>query len=71
VASHYGAGDQAGALNKVGPAEVLEAVQLVRHRRVYDLAHELHADVPAFPGRTFRLPAQGHATLTVRATARS
>jgi len=29
-------------------------VTLVRHGPVYDLAHVLHQDVPAFPGRTFR-----------------
>jgi kynurenine formamidase len=52
--SRYGAADEAGALNEIGPAQVLEAVRLVRQGRVYDLAHVLHADVPAFPGRTFR-----------------
>ena len=52
--SRYGADDQAGALNEIGPGKVLEAVGLVRQGRVYDLAHVLHADVPAFPGRTFR-----------------
>jgi kynurenine formamidase len=52
--SRYGAEDQAGALNEITPGKVLEAVRLVRHGRVYDLAHVLHQDVPAFPGRTFR-----------------
>jgi kynurenine formamidase len=52
--SRYGAGDQAGALNEIGPAQVLAAVGLVRTGTVHDLAHVLHADVPAFPGRTFR-----------------
>ncbi len=52
--SRYGPDDQAGALNEIGPAKVLEAVRLVRQGRVYDLAHVLHADIPAFPGRTFR-----------------
>ena len=52
--SMYGADDQAGALNQITPAKVLEAVGLVRQGRVYDLAHVLHQDVPAFPGRTFR-----------------
>ena len=52
--SRFGADDEAGALNEIGPAKVLEAVQLVRTGRVFDLAHVLHADVPAFPGRTFR-----------------
>jgi kynurenine formamidase len=52
--SRYGAADQAGALNEITPAKVLEAVSLVRTGKVYDLAHVLHADIPAFPGRTFR-----------------
>ena len=52
--SKYGADDQAGALNEITPAKVLRAVGLVRQGVVRDLAHVLHADVPAFPGRTFR-----------------
>ena len=52
--SKYGADDQAGALNEITPAKVLEAVRLVRQGRIYDLAHVLHQDIPAFPGRTFR-----------------
>ena len=52
--SKYGADDQAGALNEITPAKILEAVRLVRQGRVYDLAHVLHQDIPAFPGRTFR-----------------
>jgi hypothetical protein len=38
----YGAGDEAGALNEITQRKVLEAVRLVRQRRVYDLAHVLH-----------------------------
>jgi kynurenine formamidase len=52
--SRYGPDDEAGALNEITPAKVLEAVTLVRRGTVYDLAHILHADIPAFPGRTFR-----------------
>ena len=52
--SRYGPDDQAGALNEITPAKVLEAVALVRRGVVHDLAHVLHADIPAFPGRTFR-----------------
>ncbi|GAA4714359.1 cyclase family protein [Pseudonocardia yuanmonensis] len=51
--SRYGAGDQAGALNEIGPRAVVEAARLVRTGRVYDLAHVLHADMPAFSGRAF------------------
>ena len=43
-----------GALNEISAATVLRALSLVRDGRVRDLAHVLHADVPAFPGRTFR-----------------
>jgi kynurenine formamidase len=52
--SRYGPDDEAGALNEITTAKVLEAVRLVRRGVVFDLAHVLHADVPAFPGRTFR-----------------
>ena len=53
-ARQYGIVDEAGALNEIRPASVLSAVGLVRRGDVHDLAHVLHADVPAFPGRTFR-----------------
>jgi len=52
--SKYGPDDQAGALNEITPGKVLEAIRLVRQGRVYDLAHVLDQDIPAFPGRTFR-----------------
>ncbi len=52
--SRWGLEDAAGALNEITPAVVLDAVRLVRTGRVHDLAHVLHADAPAFPGRTFR-----------------
>ncbi len=52
--SQYGEGDEAGALNLIGTAKVLEAIGLVRQGVVLDLAHVLHEDIPAFPGRTFR-----------------
>ena len=52
--SRYGAEDEAGALNEITSGKVLEAIGLVRRGLVYDLAHVLHQDIPAFPGRTFR-----------------
>jgi hypothetical protein len=52
--SRYGADDQAGALNEITPGKMPEAIGLVRQGLVYDLAHVLHQDIPAFPGRTFR-----------------
>jgi kynurenine formamidase len=52
--SKWGPQDQAGGLNEITAAKRLEAIGLVRWGSVYDLAHVLHQDIPAFPGRTFR-----------------
>jgi kynurenine formamidase len=52
--SRYGPDDQAGALNEITADDVVRAAGLVRTGRVYDLAHVLDENVPAFPGRTFR-----------------
>jgi kynurenine formamidase len=52
--SRYGVDDQAGALNEITPEAVVRAAGLVRQGRVYDLAHVLDDQVPAFPGRSFR-----------------
>lgn len=51
--SRYGVDDQAGALNEITASTVVAAAGLVRAGRVYDLAHVLDANVPAFPGRSF------------------
>jgi kynurenine formamidase len=51
--SRYGAVDEAGALNEITADGIVAAARLVRTGRVFDLAHVLHADVPAFPGRTY------------------
>ena len=51
--SRHGADDQAGALNEISAESVVSAARLVRQGRSYDLAHVLHHDVPAFPGRVF------------------
>src|SRR5450759_4638048 len=52
--SRWGPADQAGALNEITAAKVLEATAPVRQGRVHELAHVLHEGIPAFPGRTFR-----------------
>jgi kynurenine formamidase len=51
--SKYGPDDEAGALNEISGDAVVTAARLVRTGRVYDLAHVLHAEVAAFPGRTY------------------
>ena len=52
--SPFGPEDQLGMLNHVDDAKRREALALVREGRMYDLSHDLHEDVPVFPGRYFR-----------------
>lgn len=52
--SPYGAQDQIGMLNEITPAKTAAAARLVQRGRVYDLAHILDEEAPAFPGRSFR-----------------
>jgi kynurenine formamidase len=51
--SRFGADDQVGMLNHVTDRTRLEALQLVRHGRLYDLGRVLDERVPVFPGRAF------------------
>jgi kynurenine formamidase len=43
-----------GGLRHVDEAKRLAALTLVREGRLFDLGHELHEDIPVFPGRHFR-----------------
>jgi kynurenine formamidase len=52
--SPFGADDQLGMLNHIDEAKRVAALRLVRSGRLYDLGHDLHEDVPTFPGRYFR-----------------
>jgi len=52
--SPFGADDQIGMLNHIDDAKRVEALQLVRNGRLYDLSHVLDENVPVFPGRYFR-----------------
>lgn len=46
--------DEVGMLVHVDEGKRLQALELVREGRLYDLGHELHEGVPVFPGRYFR-----------------
>jgi kynurenine formamidase len=52
--SAFGADDERGMLNHVDERKRLEALALVSEGRLFDLGHELHEDIPVFPGRFFR-----------------
>src|SRR6266540_6687718 len=51
--SPWGADDELGMLNHVTPAKRLQALELVREGRLYDLGRVLDEHVPVFPGRSF------------------
>ena len=46
--SEWGQEDQLGALNRLTPAKVLEAVQLIQKGVVYDMTHVFEEDMPLF-----------------------
>ncbi|MET3808594.1 kynurenine formamidase [Nakamurella sp. UYEF19] len=48
----WGAGDEIGASNLLDPDQVLRAVGLIRHGRVFTLGAPVGADDPVLPGRT-------------------
>ena len=52
--SPFGPDDQLGMLNHVTPRKRLEALELVREGRMFDLSRVLDERVPVFPGRYFR-----------------
>ncbi|MBI4289384.1 MAG: cyclase family protein [Chloroflexi bacterium] len=52
--SRYGVEDRRGTLNEITPDKVVQAVQLVKLGKIYDLSHVLDENIPAFPGRSFR-----------------
>ncbi len=46
--SPWGPDDELGALNRLTPAKVLEAVQLIQQGVIYDMAHVFEEDMPLF-----------------------
>jgi kynurenine formamidase len=52
--SPFGADDQLGMLNHIDEAKRMEALDLVRAGKLYDLGRVLDESVPVFPGRFFR-----------------
>ncbi len=55
VVSPWGPGDQAGAANRITPASVLAASQLIRTGKTYSLGITIDANTPAFPPRGLSL----------------
>ncbi len=53
--SRWGASDERGSANHMGPASVLRARELIRTGEVIELAHVLSSDMPLFGTRRFDL----------------
>jgi kynurenine formamidase len=51
--SKWGAGDERGAANHVGPATVMSAVKLIKTGEIVELSHVLNAQMPFFGTRRF------------------
>lgn len=51
--SKWGANDQRGSANHMGPASVLRATKLIRTGEVFELGQILHANMPFAGGRRF------------------
>jgi kynurenine formamidase len=53
--SKWGAGDERGAANHIGPATVMNAIKLIRTGEIIELSHVLNPQMPFFGTRRFDL----------------
>jgi kynurenine formamidase len=53
--SKWGAGDERGAANHIGPATVMNAIKLIKTGEIIELSHVLNAQMPFFGTRRFDL----------------
>jgi kynurenine formamidase len=62
VASEWGPDDERGAINRITPQKVLEAAQLIKDGRIYELGRDYEPGMPLFPGRHYSLTIPGSPT---------
>lgn len=63
--SEWGPDDERGAANRLTPAKVLRAAQLIRDGKVYDLGHRYEPGMPILVGRHYSLTMLGSPTLVL------
>ena len=51
--SKWGAGDERGSANHIGPATVMNAIKLIKNGEIIELSHVLNAQMPFFGTRRF------------------
>jgi kynurenine formamidase len=62
VRSEWGPDDERGAANRITSQKVLEAAQLIKEGRIYELGRDYEAGMPLFPGRHYSLTIPGSPT---------
>ena len=62
VPSEWGPDDERGAANRITPQKVLEATQLIKEGRIYELGRDYEVGMPLFPGRHYSLTIPGSPT---------
>src|SRR5210317_1414118 len=60
--SEWGPDDERGAANRITPQKVLEATQLIKDGRIYELGRDYEVGMPLFPGRHYSLTIPGSPT---------
>lgn len=60
--SEWGPDDERGAANRITPQKVLEATQLIKEGRIYELGRDYESGMPLFPGRHYSLTIPGSPT---------
>lgn len=60
--SAWGPDDERGAINYITAEKVLQAAQLIRNGRIYELGRDYESSMPLFPGRHFSLTIKGSPT---------
>jgi len=60
--SEWGEGDERGAINRITPQKILEAIGLIEEGRIYELGRTYEAGMPVFPGRHYSLTIPGSPT---------
>jgi kynurenine formamidase len=60
--TEWGPEDERGAANRITPQKVLEATQLIKEGRIYELGQVYEAGMPVFPGRHYSLTIPGSPT---------
>lgn len=66
--SEWGPDDQRGAMNRLGPANVLSAIKLIKEGKIYQLGRDYEQEMPLFGNRHYSLTIPGGPTYKMPST---